>query len=163
MSGAMESSEETTPVNTQGVAMPPQWLRRLEAGAILFREGDVDRRVFVLLEGRVEIAKEGRAIADLGVADSFIGEISALTGKPRWATARTIVASTLLVVNDVSELFRAGSTWGLKLAEALAQRLDRTNERLKRVQTLLDETRTRDTDPTLVETVKNAIQDAREY
>jgi CRP-like cAMP-binding protein len=136
-----------------------QFVQRLPAGSILFKEGDADRRVFVLLDGRVEILKEGERLAEVGVVDTFIGEVSALTGKPRWATARTTAVSTLLVVDDVLALFRADASWGLKMARVLADRLDRTNERLKRVQLLLEETRSRDGDRTLVETLKLAVGD----
>jgi CRP-like cAMP-binding protein len=125
---------------------------------VLFKEGDTDRRTFVLLDGRVEIVKDGEQVAEIGVSESFIGEISALTGKPRWATARTVDPSTLLVVEDVRELFKAGGTWGVKLAQVLAERLDRTNERFQRLQALLEETRGRDSDITLIETLRIAVR-----
>src|SRR5690242_1243307 len=128
---------DTTTVNLDDTKPPqsasapdggaPKWMRRLHEGDVLFKEGDVDRRVFVLLEGQVQIVKEGEPVADIGVADSFIGEVSALTGKPRWATARVLKPSTLLVVDDVGELFKSDGTWGFRLAQVLARRLDRMN------------------------------------
>ena len=138
-----------------------QWVRRMKAGERLFQEGDVDHRVFLLLDGRVEILKGGDKVAEIGVADSFIGEISGLTGKPRWASARTVIESTMLVVDNVEELFKAGeSSWGLKLARVLAKRLDLTNERLVALQALLDESRSDDADITLVGKLKNVVGEA---
>ena len=145
----------------QRTAAVRQWVQRLKPGQVLFKEGDVDRRVFVLLDGKVEIVKDGERVAEVGVSDSFIGEISALTGKPRWASAKVTAPSTLLIVSDVEELFKADGAWGLKLSRVLADRLDRTNERLKRVQVLLEETRARETDITLVETLKVVVGDAK--
>ena len=138
--GPEEKDEMTLPASSPP---PSQWMRRVDAGEVLFREGDVDGQVFVLLDGRVEIRKDGAPLAEVGVSESFIGEVSALTGKPRWATATTVVPSMLLVVKDVGDLFRAEPAWAFRLARVLAERLDRTNEHLKRLQTSLEEARSR--------------------
>lgn len=147
-----------------GSAPPPQrWVQRLKAGEVLFKEGDVDERVFVLLDGRVEICREGERIAEVGVSETFIGEVSALTGKPRWAMARTMEDSTLLVVERVESLFRADVSWALRLAKVLAVRFDRTNERIGRLRSLLETMRERegDGDP-LVETLEIALEDRKQ-
>jgi CRP-like cAMP-binding protein len=148
----MPPSMEEDPGKTPPLGSPTpspatvRWVRRVPAGQSLFGEGDVDRKIYVLLDGKVEIVKGTARVAEIGVGDTFIGEISALTGKPRWASARTLTASTIIEVEDVAELFRADPAWGLRLAKTLAERLDRTNERLTRVQTLLEETRAREGD-----------------
>lgn len=136
----------------------PNWMQRVAAGIVLFKEGDRDGRTFVLLDGRVEILKDGKQLAEIGVSDSFIGEVSALTGKPRYATARTVVPSTMLVVENVSELFATGSSWGLKLARVLAERLDRTNERFLHLQAVIQK-RSDDDDESIVETIQLAVAD----
>lgn len=118
-----------------------QWLRKLEAGVTLFQEGDIDRRLFVLIDGRVSILRAGALLAEIGVAESFIGEVSALTGRPRSATARTSQPSTLLVVDRIDDLFQHPGNWGIRLARELANRLDRMNDRFGRLQQVLDLTR----------------------
>ena len=67
-----------------------RWVRRLGKGETLFEEGDTDRRVYVLVDGKVEVLQKDRRVAVIGVGDTFIGEISALTGHPRSATVRTL-------------------------------------------------------------------------
>ena len=77
-------------------------IRRLEAGRTLFKEGEHDRRVYILVQGRVEVVRGGARVAELDVAETFIGEISALTDRARTATVRTLEPSTLLVVASCS-------------------------------------------------------------
>ena len=118
-----------------------QWLRKVDAGMTLFKEGDIDNRLFVLIDGRVEILRDGKLLAEIGVAESFIGEVSALTGRPRSATARTSRQSTLLVVEEIEDLFQHAGNWGIRLARELANRLDRMNDRFSRLHQVLDLTR----------------------
>ena len=70
-----------------------QWVRKLATGEVLFREGDADRRVFLLLAGRVEIIKDGEVVTEVGVGESFIGEISALTGRLRVLAPRAVLVT----------------------------------------------------------------------
>jgi CRP/FNR family cyclic AMP-dependent transcriptional regulator len=120
-----------------------RWVRRLEAGETLFEEGDIDEKVYILIEGRVEVLRGSTRVAEIDVGDTFIGEISALTGHPRTATVRTLRKSTLLVVGHIEDLFMADSTWGIKLARVLAERLERMDELLSRVQSQLQVERRR--------------------
>ena len=116
-------------------------IRRLGAGETLFKEGERDGRVYILVQGRVEVLRGDARVAEIDVADTFIGEISALTEQSRTATVRTLEPSTLLVVEEVEELFHINPDWGLKLARVLARRLARTSQRLEAVERELDRER----------------------
>lgn len=75
-------------------------LVELEPGAIVFREGDSGREMFVLLDGEMEVLKSSKRqhdarVALLGPGDWF-GEMSILDIMPRSATVRAIAASRLL-------------------------------------------------------------------
>ena len=120
-----------------------QWVQRHGAGETLFSEDDIDRRVYVLIDGRVQILKGERQVAEIDVAESFIGEVAALTGRPRSATVKTVTPCTLLVVDDIEDFFRVDPSWGRKLAQVLATRLDRMTDRFDRLHELLQETRQR--------------------
>jgi len=65
--------------------------RDFPAGQILFTEGDDGHEVFVLLGGQVKVvttAPSGRdVILDVMDQDSLLGELSAIDGNPRSATA----------------------------------------------------------------------------
>ena len=71
----------------------------LQAGDVLFREGDPPQGLYVILDGEVEIVKQIGAqmvvIANVATG-SFVGEISLLTGFPHSAMARATRTSRFL-------------------------------------------------------------------
>jgi CRP/FNR family cyclic AMP-dependent transcriptional regulator len=69
-------------------------IRRYPRGATLFTEGDTADRVFIITDGRVKIVShtdEGRGIV-LGLRGpgDLVGDMSALDGGPRLASARAL-------------------------------------------------------------------------
>jgi len=68
----------------------------------LFGEGDDGHDVFVVLDGLVKVVTSsvsGReVILDLAGAGSLLGELSAIDGQPRSATAQAMTACEVLVV-----------------------------------------------------------------
>jgi signal transduction histidine kinase len=72
---------------------------QLNAGDVLFHEGDRAEGVYVLLEGELEITKQvaGQEIVlEKHQPGSFVGEISVLTSSPSPTTARVTQESRLL-------------------------------------------------------------------
>lgn len=67
------------------------------AGTELTTEGAIGREAFVLLDGEVEILKDGERVAALGPGDHF-GELALLDGGPRTATAVARTEARLLVL-----------------------------------------------------------------
>lgn len=68
-------------------------LRLVKQGAIIVREGDVGRSMYIVLEGRVEVLTQDSQGNDIHVSyldeNEFFGEISFLTAAPRFATVQT--------------------------------------------------------------------------
>jgi CRP-like cAMP-binding protein len=76
--------------------------RRFRAGQVLFSEGDEGRDVVVLLDGSVKIvstAPSGReVILEVVDAGELVGEMSAIDGQPRSATAVALTAVDVSVI-----------------------------------------------------------------
>jgi CRP/FNR family cyclic AMP-dependent transcriptional regulator len=92
------------------------------ADRVLCKEGDPGRKFFVLVEGKVDVARNGKRVATLGAGD-FVGEISLLEPTPRTATvtAKTPVRFFVLTPND----FRLDENPSVKrkVLRALARRV----------------------------------------
>lgn len=124
--GGLADEELQRLAGTLEVLTPPP-------GETLFREGDLGREMFVVLEGEVEVLKRSRGgtdarVAMLGPGDWF-GEMSILDIQPRSATVRGLAPSRLLRVRnlDLEALYRqdlkAYSLVVLNLARELSRRL----------------------------------------
>jgi CRP-like cAMP-binding protein len=73
----------------------------LEAGQVLFREGEPGDALYVIAEGEVSVQAEGPPrveMARLGPS-SFIGEVALMTDQPRSATVTALVDSELLRID----------------------------------------------------------------
>lgn len=67
---------------------------RLEAGSVLFSEGEVDATLYIVADGVIEMSRKradgtDEVLGRIGVGD-YIGEIGLLTGSARAVTARAI-------------------------------------------------------------------------
>jgi GNAT superfamily N-acetyltransferase len=102
---------------------------------VIFRQGDVDRAMYVVLQGEVSIKvdKGEGAAAPVGVVKGgeCLGEISLLTAAPHsaTATARTHVETAVLSHEDLTGLIRLRPDIGVSLYKNLAIGL---GEKLKR-------------------------------
>ena len=95
----------------------------LPAGRTLMREGDTGRELVLVLEGDVEVRRNGRRIP-LGGDRNVFGEAALLTGEPRNATVTTTSPTTVLVITDraFDRLLREVPTIQRKLLASLAER-----------------------------------------
>jgi CRP-like cAMP-binding protein len=110
------------------------------SGTVVFREGERPRGLMVLLQGTVEILKEGSddVLATIE-APTVLGEISLITEGPHSATvrAKTECEFRLLTTTQFQRLVRDESLAAYKviavLAEVLARRLGRLNDKFVEV------------------------------
>jgi predicted acylesterase/phospholipase RssA/CRP-like cAMP-binding protein len=58
-------------------------------GDVLIHERDLDDSLYIILEGRVGVTAQGKALADLGPGET-VGELALLTGEPRLCTVTAI-------------------------------------------------------------------------
>jgi CRP/FNR family transcriptional regulator, cyclic AMP receptor protein len=94
------------------------------AGKVLARQGDVGREFVILLEGEVEIARDGKVISTRGAGD-YVGEIALLDNRPRTATvtAKTDVVAEILNRAEFSSLLAASPELSSEVMATMARRL----------------------------------------
>ncbi len=73
------------------------WVR-LQAGEVLFSEGDSGRDLYFVLGGRLRAVAGGRVLSEMSRGES-IGEIALLTGEPRTATVIAVRDSELVRIS----------------------------------------------------------------
>ena len=97
---------------------------RFPAGRTLIREGATGRELFVVVDGTVEVRRQGRRLAPKGDMSVF-GEAALLTGKPRNATVTTTSPVQALVITDRAfrRLLRDSPSIPGKILTSLAARL----------------------------------------
>ncbi len=96
----------------------------LPKGKVLVRQGELASEFYVIIDGSVEVEKDGRHVADFGPGD-FVGEIALLETLPRTATVRTTSDVQALVVagRDFWTLLDSAPGLQRKLLETMAERL----------------------------------------
>jgi CRP/FNR family cyclic AMP-dependent transcriptional regulator len=96
----------------------------LPAGKDFIRQGERGREFFVVLEGEVEVSRDGKAIQMRGSGD-FFGEIALVTKVPRTATvtAKSPVRALVITDRDFRTLLSHSPHIQVKVLEALAERV----------------------------------------
>lgn len=99
---------------------------RFEAGTTLIRQGAAGREFIVVVEGDVEVEKDGKRVPQAGDDEKFFGEIALLTGGPRNATVTTTTPVRALVITDraFARLLRDSPQIQAKVLKSLAARLE---------------------------------------
>ncbi len=69
-----------------------------EAGEIIFREGDKGDRLYVVVDGRVEVVKGDTVLGNLGPGECF-GEMALVSDSPRNATVKSRSSVNVLTVD----------------------------------------------------------------
>jgi MFS family permease len=97
----------------------------VSAGGVVFRQGDVGDRWFVVESGEVEVVGDGRVVAVLGPGDGF-GEIALLRRTTRTATvrARTDVRLRALLQDRFLAVVLGYAPSAREAASGVAERLD---------------------------------------
>jgi CRP/FNR family transcriptional regulator, cyclic AMP receptor protein len=95
-----------------------------QSGKTLIKEGAPGREFFVLVDGTVEVSREGRTIDTAGPGD-FFGEMALLTEQPRNATVTTTSKVDVLILTSRSfrSLVEHNPLIALKVMRAVADRV----------------------------------------
>ena len=97
-------------------------IETVKAGQPIFRPGEISDHMYVVRSGTVELRSPGRAAAATLRAPASFGEMSALTGHARTATATAARDAELLLVPSASlrELLVMNPILALEIAKALS-------------------------------------------
>lgn len=104
-------------------------------GEFVFEEGDSNRDLFIIQEGKVEIWKKTET-TDIKLATfnrgDFFGDMALLQGGTRFASAKASGPTKLLVVQPGGFLLkiRRDPTFAFEMLQALSYRIKISNERL---------------------------------
>ena len=60
--------------------------------ALVLNEGETTGRLYVLIDGKLEVLKGGTVVATVSEPGAILGEMSVLLGQPHTATVRAAVA-----------------------------------------------------------------------
>jgi CRP/FNR family cyclic AMP-dependent transcriptional regulator len=105
--------------------------RRWTAGSCVVAEKSTDQICYIIVEGTVDISRNGRTIAQLGPGE-FFGEIALLDPGPRSATVTTATEMISVELSRQNFVEVAGDDPAilLRMLEVLAKRLRATTEKL---------------------------------
>jgi serine/threonine protein phosphatase PrpC len=102
-------------------------------GEVIIREGEVSDSLYIVMDGGLDVTRNGTKIAELAAGTHF-GEMALLNQRPRAATVTANQASKLLVMDRAAfnDLVRREPTLGVKFlwtfAQVLSLRLDEAIE-----------------------------------
>ena len=105
-------------------------VRHFATGEIILAQGDQTGLLFVLIEGAVEVVKDGVSVATTADPGAVFGDLSALLGVAHTAEVRAMRDSSFHVVTNPRVFLEQTPTACLHLCELLARRLDAVNKYL---------------------------------
>ncbi len=110
--------------------------QELQAGAVIFREGEEGDQMFIIQDGRVKVSRflggKEQLLAVLGKGD-FFGEMALVTRERRMATVTTLEAVRLLAFNREGYLgmIHKNPKIALNIIDKLCRRLANANQHLR--------------------------------
>ena len=105
-------------------------LEKFAAGEEVIRQGDQTGCLFFLMEGTVEILRDGVSVATASEPGVVFGEMSALLEVPHTATVRAVGPCTFCVVPDSRAFLESSPSVSHSVCKLLAHRLNVVNKYL---------------------------------
>jgi CRP/FNR family transcriptional regulator, cyclic AMP receptor protein len=97
--------------------------KTVPAGTVLLPEGANTGRLYVLVDGAVEISRNDIVFATSSDPGAIFGEMSVLLGLPHTASVKTTLPSTIYEMKDAAAFMGSDPAIALIVAKTLAQRL----------------------------------------
>jgi CRP-like cAMP-binding protein len=109
---------------------------KVQANTVIFKEGDYDKTMFIVLEGSVKIyVKRNEEEIELSVIHKydFFGEMALYRNRPRSAFAKTIDDTKLVVIKtriQLEQFIQENPPFAGKMMVIMGNRLANTNDLL---------------------------------
>ena len=102
---------------------------QVEPGALLFREGDEGGDMFAVVEGELELVRDGTVVETVGPG-GILGELALIDPAPRSADARVRTPARVVRIDkrQFTFLVHEHPTFALQVMTVMAERLRKTNE-----------------------------------
>jgi CRP-like cAMP-binding protein len=110
-----------------------------QTGETVLARGTTTGKLLVMIEGVVEVVRDGTRIAEVAEPGAVFGELALLLDRPHTADVRALTPSTFHVA-DGRAILRVDSTTTLYVAVVLAQRLTTVNRHLVEVRARMAKT-----------------------
>lgn len=94
-----------------------------EHGDEILKEGQRDDKLYILVEGKVEVVKDAVQIAVVDQKGAVFGEISALIKTPHNATVKALSKCKFYIIPEASRYLEENQKATLAIARMLAERL----------------------------------------
>jgi CRP/FNR family cyclic AMP-dependent transcriptional regulator len=104
--------------------------RRFDAGEMVLEQGEKSHRLFFLIEGHIEVVKDGTQIATIKQPGAIFGELSVFLGGAQPTMVRALEPSIMHVIENPHEFLLTAPLVCLHVCELLARRLDGLNSYL---------------------------------
>ena len=105
-------------------------VRTFAAGETVFHQDERTGLLFFLIEGAVEVVKDGMTVATAAEPGAIFGDLSALLDVPHTATIRAVRDARFHAVPNPREFLEQNPPVCLHLCALLARRLDSVNKYL---------------------------------
>ncbi|MGD9739868.1 MAG: Crp/Fnr family transcriptional regulator [Bauldia sp.] len=95
----------------------------VEAGDVILGEGETSDRLYILVEGVLEVYRGDVSVAVVNEPGAVFGEMAVLLGGPHTASVRALRTSRLRAVEDALSYLTRNPVLMVPIAQLLAQRL----------------------------------------
>lgn len=97
--------------------------KAFEPGDIVIKEGGQDGKLFVLIEGQVEVLRKETQVSYIDEPGSIFGEMSVLLDMPYSATVKALSTVKAYVIDDAIDFLASKPEIAVYVASLLARRL----------------------------------------
>lgn len=100
-----------------------QKVQTFEPGEVIIHEGLTPGKLYVLIEGQVEVIRRDMQVTHVDEPGSVFGEMSVLLDQPSSATVKALSPARAHVIDDAIRFLEANPGISMHLATLLARRL----------------------------------------